>query len=357
MLKPFSVSADVLHSGELLETAENIQKDKKHLSFFCELDSLGNGKLLIGHGFETTYGSWLEITADSVAAYTYYSFHDPSRFEILPPTPHGLQISAYIGVTIDVDVARGGTIISVASSSGIFKTERNVQWYGWNGSVFASPQECTLRDARLNWFTDSFSKKIWIFGASYLGLTKPSRWPYYLYRDGRADNTMICGFGGMKAKRGLEELKWALTQGKPEYVLWHLGGNDADFRRTEKLSAEQLSAMTDNFTLGSEDSGSEINPHWLESIRELLSICEQNGITPILTTMPSNPLVDHEGKNRWVRNSGYRYVDIARAVGAHKYLNWYPGMISADNVHPTPAGAAAMYMRVLSDFPEIMEKC
>ena len=114
--------------------------------------------------------------------------------------------------------------------------------------------------------------------------------------------------------------------------------------------------MSDGFTYSSDGEYTGINPRWMESTQELLAICAQENITPILTTVPSNPLSDHEAKNHWVRNSGYRYIDIARAVGAHKYVNCYPGLISKDQVHPSQEGAMAMYMRVLADFPEIMEK-
>ncbi|MBE6561994.1 MAG: SGNH/GDSL hydrolase family protein [Ruminococcaceae bacterium] len=352
---PFTAKAEKLLPGEILETEESVQKDKKHISFICETDPLGDGVIRVGHGYKKTYGTWLELTAETVAVYTYYSFRDPAEVEVLPPTPHGLKIDSYVSVVIDVDVANGGAAFTVSSVSGMYKSERSNNWRGWNGSVFAAAENCTLTDAKLSWFTDTYAAKIWILGASYLGLTNPARWPYYLYKDGYSD-VMIAGFGGMKAERGLQEIRMALTRGKPEFIVWHLGGNDADSRWAESLTPEQIAAMSDNFTFDGEIGGNSVNERWLKNTKELLALCEAEGITPVLSTMPSNPLVNHEPKNEWIRASGCRYIDVAKAVGAHRSLNWYPGMISADNVHPTPVGAMAMYARVLADFPEIMGK-
>ena len=65
------------------------------------------------------------------------------------------------------------------------------------------------------------------------------------------------------------------------------------------------------------------------------------------------PTVNNEAKNAWVKASGYRYIDFAKAVGADGTGAWYSGMLSGDNVHPTAKGAKALYTQVLIDLPEI----
>ena len=79
----------------------------------------------------------------------------------------------------------------------------------------------------------------------------------------------------------------------------------------------------------------------------------ENDITLILSTIPTVPNINHEGKNKTVRNSGYRYVDFAKAVGAQSNGTWYTGMLSSDNVHPDVAGAKALYYQAIADVPEI----
>ena len=116
------------------------------------------------------------------------------------------------------------------------------------------------------------------------------------------------------------------------------------------------------------------NAKWLAATEEFIAICEAKGITPILATIPSTPTVLNVNKNAWVRESGYRYVDFARAVGGESYnasligkdygngktnltgYEWYADMLSTDLVHPALLGAKALYMQFVVDFPEITEK-
>ena len=164
----------------------------------------------------------------------------------------------------------------------------------------------------------------------------------------------------MKTGAGLEDFKVALEKGTPKFAFWCLGMNNGDDKET-----------------------GAVNETWLEPTKEFLAICEEKGITPILSTIPSTPVVLNEPKNVWVRNwakeTGGRYVDFARAVGADTFIEgvkgekkyvhrngneivnqtgyeWYEGMICPDYVHPVESGAQALYAQVLVDFPEIMNR-
>ena len=62
-------------------------------------------------------------------------------------------------------------------------------------------------------------------------------------------------------------------------------------------------------------------------------------------------------KNEYIRNSGYRYIDFASAVGAVEAKSpWYEGMLSTDNIHPTSAGGKALAEQILMDLPEILQR-
>ena len=66
---------------------------------------------------------------------------------------------------------------------------------------------------------------------------------------------------------------------------------------------------------------------------------------------------DNHYKNEYVKSSGYRYVDFAKAVGAENAgSQWYNGMLASDKIHPTKTGARALYQQVICDFPEITLK-
>ena len=139
------------------------------------------------------------------------------------------------------------------------------------------------------------------------------------------------GYPGRNSASGLDDFKQALTHGTPEYAVWCLGMNDTD---TE-------AAISDDYK---------------KAVDEFLSICEEKGITPILSTIPCTPKVHNNHKNAWVRASGYRYVDFASAVCGNEPLsNWSEGMLSSDLVHPAIPGAKALYARFIADFPEILK--
>jgi hypothetical protein len=104
------------------------------------------------------------------------------------------------------------------------------------------------------------------------------------------------------------------------------------------------------------DSETAINASWKVTIDNVLSICQDKGITPILTTIPNTPIRNHRFKNAYIKSLGCRYVDVCDAVGADNATGeWYTGMLSADNVHPAVPGRQAIAYRTRADVPEIME--
>ena len=141
-------------------------------------------------------------------------------------------------------------------------------------------------------------------------------------------NWLASGFPGGGSINEIESFKTLLKLRTPEMVVWCVGVNDGD-------------------------NGS-INSNWISCANEMLNICKDNKIVPVLATIPTCPAVTNTYKNDWVRNSGRRYVDFDKAVGVNG-ASWYEGMLSGDNIHPTELGAKALAMRVCIDVPEIME--
>lgn len=153
---------------------------------------------------------------------------------------------------------------------------------------------------------------------------------YYVDQYGYIDNLMIDGFPGEASNGSLIEFKTAIGCGNPRFAVWCSGMNDYS------------------------DVGTTPNPAWQANTEEFIQLCLANNITPVLATIPTTPNKNNEGKNEFVKSSGYRYIDFAKAVGAGASGVWYAGMLSSDNVHPTETGARALFMQALADFPEIM---
>lgn len=329
-VQPFTAEAKKLSDGEFLEAVKTNVKDRFRISFTCDVNEMSDDAVIrIGHGFEISCGSWLEITKTQIRAYNFYSWTDPQKREVFPLTDIELTIEEFLTVAINKDTAGNGTFVVLTTKGGMKKIEMSGIG-GDIGAVFVSPLNCELENCKLNYVADGYADPIWVFGDSYLGYTWVGRWPYYLYRDGY-NKVLLSGYSGMNTQSGLADFKVAIQRGTPVYAVWCLGMNNGD--KTE-----------------------EPNAPWLESTKEFLKICEEKGIIPILSTIPSTPKVNNAYKNVWVRNSGYRYIDFDRAVGANKNCAWYPEMICKDEVHPDAKGAEALYAQVLVDFPEIMNR-
>ena len=192
--------------------------------------------------------------------------------------------------------------------------------------IYARTNNKIIDNVKLNWMTDGYAEKIWLFGDSYF-----TYWPPYLRENGYTNN-MLFGYPGMKSAVALRDFKTSLNFGIPQYVVWCMGMND-------------------------KDGQTEINASYKACVDEFLAICEEKGITPILVTIPQTPTVNNQFKNAFIRSSGYRYADFERVVVKNAETGeWYEGMLKDDNVHPTSSGARALYMQLLVDFPEIMAK-
>ncbi len=342
---PISKTSDIIKSGEVFSIDNNTVILNKHASFSCRLNGeLGDGILKVGHGIGCYSAAHIEVSATHLKV-----FHHYAQTAVSAEFEHGLKISDYITVNIDVGFSRA--VITVASSGGVYRAE-NVAWAGRQGVVYASPIGIDVTDVKFNWLCDGYAKDIWLFGDSYFNTEDGHRWPHYMKKDGFANHFMT-GYPGMGSKRAIIDFKLALTRGKPKYAVWCMGMNNGDRDRV-------------------------INKDYLDTTTEFLELCRFNGITPILSTIPTTPTVDNRYKNEWVRSQEVRYIDFARAVGGEKPtegtlgkkytlptgaeatnvtgFEWYPGMLYPDLVHPDIAGANALYVQVLADFPEIMLK-
>ena len=326
MLTEFNKTAirktvSTINPGKTWEIDDNTVIKNKTLIFECDIPENTDDSLIIrvGHGKECYAATWTEITSTELRVYHKYA-------EVMCPVKdtHGLTIKGHIKLMIDV--GRGKANITLIGNGSSYH-RREINWAGRNGLVFAETEGGSIENVFATWWCRDYAKSIYLFGDSYFNMTAPARWPYYLCRDGY-DNCFFTGYPGMRSDRGAIDAEISFQRGKPQIAVWCLGMNNPD-------------------------SASYINADWLKATIDFLSLCKNNNILPIISTIPSTPTHNNRLKNEWVKNSGYRYIDFEKAVGADVDPEWYPGMLHEDKVHPAELGAQALYMQVLRDFPEI----
>lgn len=321
-------TASSLADGEglLLTTRTNLRKGERAV-FSSRFPVNGFNKIQFGLNFWTVLGdnykrNYFEIDNTNIS------------YMVLPTSepvviPHGLTIANNIMLIAEMndDATLDLTLISNGES---FKTTIQNYVKASIGAYFVQSIGSNLVNCSLTWTCTDIAKNIWIFGDSYLAYAQ-DRWTYYLTEYGYANNVLIDGFPGESGENAGFGIESLIKYGSPKYAVWFIGMND-----------------------GTDTDDSTPNENWVTRKNKFLKICEANSITPIFATIPSVPNINHRAKNAWIRSSGYRYIDMAKAVGSDITSSWYWGMLASDNVHPTELGAKALFAQVLLDLPEVM---
>ena len=312
--------------GLLLTTRTNLRKGERAV-FSSRFPVNGFNKIQFGLNFWTVLGdnykrNYFEIDKTNIS------------YMVLPTSepvviPHGLTIANNIMLIAEMndDATLDLTLIS---NGALFKTTIQNYVKMAIGAYFVQSVGSNLLDCTLTWTCTDIAKNIWIFGDSYLAYAQ-DRWTYYLHEHGYDKNILIDGFPGESGENAGFGIESLIKYGSPKYAVWFIGMND-----------------------GTDADDSTPNENWVTRKDKFLSVCNRNRVTPIFATIPSVPNINHRAKNAWIKSSGYRYIDMANAVGADLTSAWYWGMLSSDNIHPTESGAKALFTRVLLDFPEIM---
>ena len=319
--KGFAKITGNLSDGESFTTPRTNLKKNNVYSFMANITSFN--KLLIGHGKNIYSGSWLEIDGTRVIVHNMLATDQTVEYE------HELSITGYI--YLQIIVITGSADIVLYSGDQTY-TITDANWNGdANGDTFVESVGSSLTDCVFTWSSEDFRKPIWMFGDSYFGIKDAARWCKYSADAGYADNVLLNAYPGEATVTAIQALNNAIQYyGKPDVIVWCLGMND-----------------------GSDTDDDTPSSGWITGINALNTICEAYNITPIYATIPTVPNINHEGKNKFIRNSGNRYIDFAAAVGANGDGTWKTGMLSGDNIHPTATGAKALYHRAIADCPEI----
>lgn len=300
------------------------------ISFYGEFDTFGT--LTIGRGFTNNANAAcrFEITTTNVTL----SKYDGSGWAQQATVEHGLSMNTYVKVL--VSEKKNKVLLFVQTLTGSF--EHEFDYWSANGTIaFNSSTE--VSNAMLCASNPMFKCPVWMFGDSYYGVDTPNRQRYWLRKWGY-ENVLVQSFGGQGSNDAYNDLLRCLDFGTPKYIVWSIGMNDDN------------GGVLSDFTTGV----------WYTTYLKLKKLCEAMDIELILTTIPEvrGNYFNKDAISEVVRNSGLRYIDMAKAVGSNTAGEWYGNGTeydyqSSDDVHPTELGAKAMAMQILIDFPEIMQ--
>ena len=250
---------------------------------------------------------------------------------IISQVAHGMTISTFIKVAFQYRDNVAKVVVSTLADIKSFDfTDAYIDSYGL--PVCIAGENSQFTDVVLRAGSADMRKPIWVFGDSYVSFYS-GRWPYYLLPERLdIDKYALFGLAGGTSADIFPDVEKALMTNTPKFLVWILGMNDLD-------------------------TSSAVNASWKSVWDSLTAICDAKGIILIGATIPNVPGRRMTFKNDIVRNSGYRYIDFAKAVNAEEAgATWYAGCLDEDEVHPTEAGAKVLCSQVLEDFPEIIDR-
>lgn len=339
MVKSSVLNDSVFSSLESMSNGESITLDFPHslktnkYSFEANLTTWGGG-ITIGRGFKVYNSSYFVIDDTNIIHKTY-----DGNVAVKETVAHGLTLETFVKVFISENNT-DDCLVVVQTLTGTFEYTFKYQ-YKWNGAVKVQSNGAELTNCKLSATNPTLKKPLWMFGDSYFGADNDNRQMYWLKSWGFIDNVLIQSYAGQASAAAYSDLERCLLLGSPKYIVWCLGMND--------------------------DNGSDLSDittgNWYKIFEKVKYTCDIKGITLILATIPNVRGTNYRNKDAMsdiVRNSGQRYIDVAKAVGSSSEGAWYGDGTdydyqSTDNVHPTMYGAQAIATQILVDFPEIMQ--
>ena len=251
---------------------------------------------------------------------------DPSKITVVAGNvtteyEHGLSLSDFI--LVNINIVESIAKITLTTKDGMF-VQDGITFHGSRDDIKLSVTDGEFTDCRMTWTSRDLDKDIYVFGDSYLDY-----WPKQAKKLGYG-NALFDGFSGRSSARAYKSLVEFTSFRLPHIIIWGMG-------------------LTDN---GEVDG---INQTWLSYANKFIDFCEQNNIEPIFVTIPNTETRNNSYKNAWIRESGYRYVDVCKAVGADESTSWYPGLIGKDKSHPTSKGAIVIAQTFADAVPELKD--
>lgn len=315
-------------SGDNILLSDARTNLRKGIRLIFEANVVSGTDFEIGFSVSESNAGTLAHNRFVINSATIEYYEDMGQSEYSNSFSHKLSISKNVQVIFEY-LANGTADICLLSNGEMFK--QNIVFTMDSVAVpYVKSNGLVAKDCKFTFICTDVRKKIWCFGDSYFAYST-ARWTYYLREHGYDNNVLLDGFPGMGSTNARASFGKLLKLGKPKIAVWFEGMND-----------------------GTDITDTEPNDNWKEERDNFIALCEENSVEPVFATIPNVPNINHRGKNKWIKESGYRYIDMCHAVGADVDENWYGNMLSDDKVHPTECGAKALFAQVLLDLPVVM---
>jgi hypothetical protein len=221
----------------------------------------------------------------------------------------GFIAKDFLTVVIKENEFKEGADVIIMSSTGMKKSK--IQWNGCQGNVYGYVTSGDVTDGKISVSFPNVYKDIWFFGDSYFDIWVP------LLEEMTKGNYMVDGHAGRQSAQAYQSLLADLTYHIPHTIVWCMGMNDNDVDESTP------------------------NQSWIEHLGYVMNICKYLGINLILATIPLVPSRNNKAKNNYIRDSGYKYIDVNKVVGGDISENWYDGFC-LDGIHPTELAGYAI---------------
>lgn len=143
-------------------------------------------------------------------------------------------------------------------------------------------------------------------------------------------NVLLSGRGGATASDLLHRIVVELNVCTPKYCVLQVGANDYYY----------------GFDL------------FKTTMEQIIEIVKDNGVIPILTTTPRMGSVDNlsflRQANEWIKNSGYKYIDVAMALSNGDGETQDVSKYYEDTDHPSIYGAECIINWIEANLPELI---
>ena len=298
-----------------------------NIAFNAKISSALTGQVVVGKGYGNDNGAAVGVDATNIYIYENgAAIGSPSYTQA-----HGLTLKDYICIEVDAEYSITTCKVRLKTNGGEY-SYTPTRWRSQNGIMSVRSTLDALTDCMLSYACPALDNDIWIYGDSYLGWYNDNRWAYWLVNAGHT-KYLLNSFPGRSSIAAYDSFLTDISMNKlPKKIIWCMGMNDKDNADTP-------------------------NENWKFAVDSLMEFCEDKKIELILSTIP-NVTADttkNTLKNAYVVESGYRFIDFAKAVSADGSTTWYDNMLHTDNVHPTKEGAKALYAAAVATVPELLK--
>lgn len=320
-------SAEDLSSDLTLPDYPYANKFGDKYVFSCLVTSFSGIKIC--RGYQTYRARWFEIDNTNIVLKKADNVNGVLTTSTVETVAHGLTISKLLKVHVYVTDS-GYASLDLFTAGGHYNHVFEGYSYDANGLLQVKNAGSTLTSCQLSAANNYFKSPIWIFGASYEGVTN-QRVAGQLRNFGYF-NFLLNGVAGRSTGPATEDILRALNYGRPKYLVMPIMLNDVTYA------------------------------NFVKKFTALHNICNSLGITLIGCKQANVPdHIDFTECNALFATLGCRCIDEVLAVSdPSKTFDgtndvWYDGFLSSDNVHPSELGAKAIALQWLIDVPEIMQ--